>query len=74
MLDREGRNGDEGRNCKGVRMGEVRTLRREEAISKLGRWTHHQPGLWAGHAPLCRDPVVPPSINPVAAFRRAEAS
>lgn len=33
-------------------MGKVGTLGREEAVSKLGGWTHHQLGLWAGHAPL----------------------
>lgn len=71
MLDREGRNGYEGRNCKGMRMGKVGTLGREEAVSKLRPWTHHQPGLRASHA--VGHPV-PPSITPVATFRRAKAS
>lgn len=37
MLDQEGRNGDEGRNCKGVRMGRLEPCA-EEAVSKLGHW------------------------------------
>lgn len=67
MLDQEGRNGDEGRNCKGVRMGRLESCAERRRSASWGT------GLWAGHAPLCLDPV-PPSINPVAAFRRAEAS
>ena len=43
VLDRE------GRNCKGMRMGKVGTPGREEAVSKLRPWTHHQPGLRASH-------------------------